>query len=501
MFLSIGSLFRVLASFWSSTQTVLTSLRFVVILLLALIVSVILGSLIPQNATEEEYRQLFGETWFRLLRTAGLTNVYHSAWFVTGLFLLALSTLVCSTPKMSLRLARAGFTITHVSLVVLAASYAVSQAFGVRGVMQIFEGQSSRIFWERTARSGAAGSENRKAIELPFDVRLDDFRLEYYPPGPGYLIVFEADGHAHEVVAVRPQATARSPSGQYTVRILEVVPDYIYDATANSLRSRSSRFENPAVRVQLEGPLAKRVETWVYQRSPAEANRFSDQEPGRIVLAATDGVVLGTLEAREGQMLRVGQPPVQVTVARVLPHFVMDTESRQAVSRSAAWENPAALLHVVLPDATTEAFWVFARFPDFTTARSALPFAVSYQPGAESADVAALLALQRDDLPVLLRYSPGEPQIKSYISEVSVLVAGEVVHQQAIFVNGPMKYGGYTFYQQSYDAERQAYTILEVKTDPGLPGIYLGCILLCLGVTVRYTVSLWAKDREPALPA
>ena len=43
----------------------------------------------------------------------------------------------------------------------------------------------------------------------------------------------------------------------------------------------------------------------------------------------------------------------------------------------------------------------------------------------------------------------------------------------------PLKVGRYTFYQVSYDPETMASSTLEVTSDPGVPLVFAGFILLC----------------------
>lgn len=87
------------------------------------------------------------------------------------------------------------------------------------------------------------------------------------------------------------------------------------------------------------------------------------------------------------------------------------------------------------------------------------------------------------DSPLGLIYRSG--MVSDYISEVKVLVDGEVVKRKNIEVNYPLYYGGYHFYQSSYGGDERSggmYTVLSVVPYTGLYWVYLGYILLCLGV-------------------
>ncbi|MHC4738450.1 MAG: hypothetical protein ACYS9Y_06060, partial [Planctomycetota bacterium] len=51
-------------------------------------------------------------------------------------------------------------------------------------------------------------------------------------------------------------------------------------------------------------------------------------------------------------------------------------------------------------------------------------------------------------------------------------------------------FGGYHFYQHSYDAEAGQYTALRVTSDTGLGFVYAGYVMLCVGVIWH----LWLRE-------
>ena len=83
--------------------------------------------------------------------------------------------------------------------------------------------------------------------------------------------------------------------------------------------------------------------------------------------------------------------------------------------------------------------------------------------------------------------------ISDYISELEVIKNNKVVAKKNIEVNHPLHFGGYHFYQSSYDAEAGQYTVLEVTSDTGLNLVYAGYLMLCIGVFwhlwLRHTVT------------
>lgn len=71
----------------------IASTRFTVVLLVLLVIGMFLGTLFPQGGTPEQYREAFGEDWYRILSAPGLLDVFHAPWFI-GLGLLLLVNLL-----------------------------------------------------------------------------------------------------------------------------------------------------------------------------------------------------------------------------------------------------------------------------------------------------------------------------------------------------------------------------------------------------------------------
>lgn len=78
----------------------------------------------------------------------------------------------------------------------------------------------------------------------------------------------------------------------------------------------------------------------------------------------------------------------------------------------------------------------------------------------------------------LERY-PGSQSPSSYASELEV-IDNSTSFAYRIFMNHPLTYKGYTFFQSSYDMDEKG-TILEVNKDPGKWPTYFGYFLLCVG--------------------
>lgn len=131
---------------------------------------------------------------------------------------------------------------------------------------------------------------------------------------------------------------------------------------------------------------------------------------------------------------------------------------------------------------------------------------VPLEPGDSATLDGGVLVLKGFEVP---KYPDGKP--RQYISDVH-MISGmdgrndkpEVVHAK-ISVNHPLRWNGWWLYQNSYDAIRESYTVIEAVRDPFLPmaalaGIFLllGAAMMCRGCFVRGgAVDIEGPRRSP----
>lgn len=78
----------------------LASVKLAVFLLIILAITSIAGTIIPQNASYEEYLHNYGETFTRIIDVLELYDMYHSWWFIFLLALFTLNLIVCSLKRL-----------------------------------------------------------------------------------------------------------------------------------------------------------------------------------------------------------------------------------------------------------------------------------------------------------------------------------------------------------------------------------------------------------------
>lgn len=161
----------------------------------------------------------------------------------------------------------------------------------------------------------------------------------------------------------------------------------------------------------------------------------------------------------------------KVRIIKIFKRFRMNIEQqqRQVYDATKGLENPALEVDIVKGDGTVEKNYVFANHPGMS--RNTIGVRFAYE-------------LPRGGMP------------KDYYSDLTVFEGKKPVRQKVIEVNKPLYYGGYHFYQQSYDPERQQYTVLSVTSDTGLYTVFTGYGLLALGVIWQCWFIRVKPDKE-----
>ncbi|MBN1787484.1 MAG: cytochrome c biogenesis protein ResB [Sedimentisphaerales bacterium] len=90
----------------------------------------------------------------------------------------------------------------------------------------------------------------------------------------------------------------------------------------------------------------------------------------------------------------------------------------------------------------------------------------------------------------------GTGAIRDFISSLAVIKDGKTIAQKDVEVNHPLHFGGYYFYQHSYDPKAARYTVLKVVSDSGLGAVYIGYLCLAAGVFWHFWLGQLFRKTE-----
>ncbi len=77
------------------------SARLAVYTLVVLALTSIIGTIVLQNGTEEEYIKFYGHGWYNLIKTFNFNDMYHAWWFLGLIVILCINIIVCSIERLS----------------------------------------------------------------------------------------------------------------------------------------------------------------------------------------------------------------------------------------------------------------------------------------------------------------------------------------------------------------------------------------------------------------
>ncbi len=271
--------------------------RITIGLLIIIALSCIIGTVIPQNIPDYGYIARYGDNIYRFLKAVSFTDVYHSWWFIGLLALLGLDILGCF---LCTKAQRIGACITHVSILIILIGGIVGSLTGFKEHLEINE---------------------KDTVRLPHTdsyLRLDDFSLEYYPNSlmpkdykstltiieqgkkvltktievnhplvykgiwiyqssygkaksstQGNRITIEAsrdNGKWVKKIQVRVGDEFRISQTNTTIKAVRFLPDFVMNG--KRISSKSERFDNPAVELEVYEDKKLKATQWAFYKFP-----------------------------------------------------------------------------------------------------------------------------------------------------------------------------------------------------------------------------------------
>jgi len=334
-------------SIWTRAWKRLGSPDFFFVVAGLVLVACIAGGVIPQGQDIQGMEGKWGQIAVHFVILTGLNTVFSQLWFSVLLALLFLNLLCCSLQRW--KTLHLGIWVSHAGMLITLLGGLVSVYFGERGQISLTKGVL------------VSSAESRKGgtTTLPFSIRLDDFRIDYYREA-AHKVVMVKDGAETEV---QLKLGAEIPlAADLFVRLLKAYADF--SMSPNGPVNNSQDPNNPAIQV----------------------------------------------EVRRG-----------VTVKKI---------------------------------------WIFQNYPLF------------YREHKEG---------NAKELPELY-YSYAPPMVRQYVSTVEIQEGGKKVADAVLQVNKPFKWRGIKMFQSGYDLSHGTVSILQTSRDPGVPLVYLGFLILPLGI-------------------
>ncbi|MCF6149592.1 MAG: cytochrome c biogenesis protein ResB [Candidatus Kuenenia sp.] len=244
------------------------SVKLAVIIILVMAVACVLGTIILQGRSFDEYTARHGYGFATFIRITQLNNVFYSYWFSVLLVLLCANLICCTIRRWRNTFLQTGFVLTHLSLVLILLGGVIKFQMGVKGGVNVYEGKSVDYFL--TQKIDSMGRLDYVKKSLPFSIALDDFILEKNEP-KYQIVTYVKDKDKQKVIEANVGKRQRIPGSDYRVTITDYIPDA---ELRQEPVNESDKPDNPAIFVKLFGSESLLAEGWLL----AQANNYHDEK-------------------------------------------------------------------------------------------------------------------------------------------------------------------------------------------------------------------------------
>ena len=355
-----------------------------------------------------------------------------------------------------------------------------------KGFISIGQGQSSDVVFD---------GRGRHLGRLGFQLKLRRFWIDYHAPAPSHWplsfarVVTDAEGReAQEQVEIdwKHRRPVILPGTDIELTVLHYEPDSQYTPGADGIVRVTAHNTDETL------DLSARV--------------------GSVATLARSGVTLEVTGLFQ-MPAHAGMPPA-VGAYVLVTRPGAEPERRPAFADAAlsARQGEGGLVLRLFPpnyNPSAELPRVYVRLRRGKIQREELLTVDAHSAATEGYDWWSLDMLYPTELawrwagrPTLLMDNPrqGMKGVKDFYSHLVVVRDARELGEtdKVIEVNDPLHYGGYHFYQNSYDHRAWTYTLLEAVSDSGLPVVYAGFVLLMAGSAVHFWLvpALGALNRS-----
>jgi len=409
-------------------------------------------------------------------------EIYNARWFEVLMGLLAFNLILNIYNYKMYTLKKAPIFIFHVGFLVILLGAAITRYVGYEGTMHIREGMdSSSIISSETFINIDLLSKNQRADSSDIiylskrggnsfskSVNLEGKEvhvelLEYIPDAVETLVEDKVNGKPIAKFMITTQGRGEPVALQ--------IGEY-FDAGSFVIDFNSGyKFDKPVISILLEGN-----RLYMKHTMPLSSFRMADQTKGELVPSDKDVLNQRVLYSMEGGASFVLRDFKEHALKKLVSSSSSKINSKMKMNSNGV----DALLFNVSVDKESKNLYVYGTKGVVGVPKSVEVDGVRVSVAYGAKEIVIPFKLKLLDFQ-LDRY-PGSMSPASYASEVELIDEKNGVHMQyRIYMNHILEYGGYRFFQSSYDRDEKG-TVLSVNHDPGTFWAYLGYFLLGLGM-------------------
>jgi cytochrome c biogenesis protein len=346
-----------------------SSVKLAITLIIIIALASLLGTLIPQQRSPDEYFSRYGQL-ANLFQRIQLTNLYQSWWFLFLLFLLALNIIICTLNRLSPKLRRAFRPRLEIEakeinalrikeklkkdVALSKAKEALKREFSLRHYRLKEEERENRVFL--LARKKVLGLFGSDVVHL------------------GLLIIL-AGGIASGLAGFKKNLTFREgqvldiPKAEFILRLDKFQIEYYPNGSIKDWKSTLTVIEEekPVLSkvIEVNHPLS--YKGFVFYQSSYEWD-WTNVSLEVWARKKNNPSFLKKIEAKVGESANL-EENIRIVLLQFIPDFIIN-EKNEAASRSLQPNNPAAFIQGWEENRKIFSGWIFARFPDFSRIHS-----------------------------------------------------------------------------------------------------------------------------------
>jgi cytochrome c biogenesis protein len=373
-----------------------SSVKLAIFLLIIITLASIIGTLIPQNRSLDEYVAHYGQ-WGNLFNRLQITKLYQSSWFIALLCLLALNIIVCTLTRFAPKLRKAFHPKVEAEakeITVLKIKEKFKKNIGLDTAKKELEKElrSRHYRLKEVKRESKTFLLARKRI-------LGWFGADFVHIG---ILIILAGGIISGAGGIRKNLTFSEGKvldireAEFKLRLDKFETEYYPNGSVRDWKSTLTVIENekPILSKVIEVNHPLTYKGFVFYQSSYGWN-WTNTSVGIWVRKRKDPSFLRKIEMKIGQRVRLEDENIHISVMHFIPDFIID-ERNEVTSRSLQPNNPAAFIEGWEGEEKIISGWIFSKFPDFARIHAEKETDLSFELKNFKADQLSIIQAAKD---------------------------------------------------------------------------------------------------------
>lgn len=342
-----------------------SSVKLAIFLIIAITIASIIGTLIPQHRSMQEYLSHYGQLGF-LFQRLQLTKLYQSFWFLGLLFLLSLNIIVCTTSRLFPKLKKT-FRPRMEKEKKKILAFKISDKFKISSTLEKSKERIKKEIYSRGYRIKEEEKGNQTYL-LARKKILGLYGADIVHLGLLVILVggiISGLGGLRKNLSLSEGQSVSVPGTDFKIRLDKFETEFHGDGSVKDWKSTLTVLEDDSVSlskvIEVNHPLSYKGYLF-YQHSYG----WNWENPSLEIWVKKKNAsdYLKKITVKVGEKFTLSQENIQFSVTHFVPDFVINSNN-QVTSRSSQPNNPAAFIQGWKEGKPVFSGWIFARFPNF----------------------------------------------------------------------------------------------------------------------------------------